>query len=93
MDITNSFVESPFSWTCVGFLFLLAITIVCEGNNYFAMNEQTDRDFFIWDDPVIIEYDKHRAAEQYLLMHKNKRSMQPLRVQYVEDWQSTLIYS
>ena len=57
------------------------------------MNEQTDRDFFIWDDPVIIEYDKHRAAEQYLLMHKNKRSMQPLRVQYVEDWQSTLIYS
>lgn len=69
MQITNSFVESPISWTCVGFLFLAAISIVAFGRGVFEMNDITDRDYFIWDDPVIIEYDKLTAAEYHILKH------------------------
>ena len=64
---TNLCVDKP-GWCCgISYIILLAITIVAFSLKYFDLNEPGYRDFLIWDNQRIIDWDMLEEAKTQML--------------------------
>lgn len=50
----------------IGFIILFVIAYVANDLGYFEMNEQGNRDFLIWSDPAVIDWDKRILGREYI---------------------------
>ena len=65
--MTNKCVERPFLICCSGFVFMITCTIIAFFADYFSLNDPNDREYAIWEDQRIIDWDMVEAAKLQLL--------------------------
>lgn len=63
MCITNVCVDSPFICCCFAYIILIAVTAAAFYLNYFEISDQNYREFALWDDPRIMDWDMQEAAK------------------------------
>lgn len=91
MDLTNYFVSNPCTIISISLLILIIFTIIAFGHNLFEINQNSGRDYLIWSDPIVMDYDKKTVAEEYV-KSKQTSGLQPVRVETVSDWNAILLY-
>jgi len=84
--ITNLFVDRPISVLSFSCLILLAISVAAFSLGYFDQDPQSDRDFLIWDDPIIVNFDKLFLAKEYIEKYGSGDGDKPTRLSPVENW-------
>ena len=89
--ITNLFVNRPWTVLIIGYLILIAATVVAVVNDYFALTPQNNRDFLIWDDERVIPWDMQQAGRNAILAAQSSTKVSE-RVQDVSWWNAIMVY-
>jgi hypothetical protein len=84
-------IDKPCHIIVGGLIFLFILGGISFGLGYFDMNDQTERDFLIWDNEVTIAYDKMLLGEEYLLKQEGSAAA-PLQLTPKKQWNPILIY-
>ena len=64
MMITNMFVDKPITVLFVGILVLFMITFISAGLGYFDIAVQHNREFLVWSDEKVRDWDMLEAAKE-----------------------------
>jgi hypothetical protein len=64
--IANQFVIRPCTVLSIGFVSLLVIAFITNELGYFEMNEQGNRDFLIWDNDIVIDWDMRNLGRDFI---------------------------
>ena len=91
MRLTNWFVDCPCTVMCVAFGILFAITFVVVTNGWIALTDPSNRDFLIWDDPIVVNHDKRTLAFEYLEKYDGNKTKE-IRSQDEGFWSIYIIF-
>ena len=58
MWLTDKFVDRPGTVLIIGGLILILLTFLTVQLEYLNLDPTNDRDFLIWDDPIVESFDK-----------------------------------
>jgi len=64
MAITNLFVDRPFTVLCSGIGVLFLITFISSALGYFDIADQHNREFLVWSDDKVRDWDMLEAAKE-----------------------------
>jgi len=92
MWLTDKFVDRPGTVLIIAFIPLMAMAVLSTSLGYFDIAPQNDRDFLIWDDPIIQNFDKLNLAKDYIDKYGADDSVKPIRVAPVELWATIILY-
>jgi len=62
--ITTLFVERPIIVLLIGTIVLFLMSILSFQLGYFSLSDQNGRDFLIWDNSKVIDFDKQVAGRE-----------------------------
>lgn len=62
--MTDLFVNRPVTCLCLFYLVLILLTTFCVVLEYFATTKDTNRDYLIWDNFDVEQWDKMTLAQQ-----------------------------
>jgi len=85
-------VEKPCWFIVGGYLFLFIMGALAAGLEYFELNENTQRDFLIWDNERTEAWDRMVVAEEFILDGGGGDEDKPLRLTQVQDWNPLILY-
>ena len=72
MWLTNLMIKRPCLVLIIGFGLLIYLTNLCIELDYLKLIDQYDRDFLIWDDPSVRNWDLRDLAYEYLDKYRDK---------------------
>lgn len=76
---------------CTGFLFLIAATAVAFSLEFYSLNYPHERDFAIWDDKRVLEWDMIEATKLQLLKSE-EGSNTPVRSEKMSKLSQIIVY-
>jgi len=77
----------------LGLFFLGVLTLIAVANDYFAMNDNTRRDYLIWDDDKTFAWDLQTVAEEFILANEGEDSAEkPLRLTSKQSWNPIVLF-
>ena len=68
IPLTNLFVNRPCCVILFGFAIMFAITVVAGYFGWLLPNDPNERDYFVWDDKYVKEFDKSQLARRELMI-------------------------
>ena len=86
-------IEKPCTIILFSFLILIIISIIVIVAGYFNLNDNESRDFLIWDDPMVVAWDKLSVGEEYVTAKSGSGSVQPLRMTQDKSLNPVIFYS
>lgn len=89
--VTNQCVEKPFTICCCAYMFLVTATAVAFFMDYFTFNSPNDREFAIWGDQRIIDWDMVESAKLQLLKYEEGIDI-PIRSEKMTKLNSVILY-
>lgn len=88
---SNCCVDRPFTICCCAFIFLIAITAVAFSLDFYALNYPHERDFAIWDDKRVLEWDMIEATKLQLLKSDQGQDT-PIRSEKMSKLSQIIVY-
>ena len=76
----------------MGFTFLAICSILAISLDYFKYERAHYRDLLIWDNPIVVNWDKQVVAKQYLMKYGGITKTQSIRSKPVSKWEVVLTY-
>ena len=67
-------IKRPCLVLIVGYVIMIYLTYLCLEMDYLQLINQGDRDFLIWDDPSVRNWDLRDLANQYLNKYRDKEN-------------------
>jgi len=64
--MTNMFVDHPCKTICCGYLLLFLLCFIAIKFNFFDINTDQGREWFVWDDPITRDFEKYTLADTYI---------------------------
>lgn len=92
MFLTNWCVDAPFICCCSAYIILIAVGAVAFYMSYFDINEQNYREYALWDNQRIIDWDMQEAAKLQLLKSDDEESKKPVRSEKMTTLKSVILY-
>ena len=93
MWLTDQFIEYPCIFIGLGLFILFIITLIAMTNNYFELNDTTNRDFLIWDDEKTFAWDKLTVAEEFILANEGEdNNEKPLQMTPKDSWNPVVLF-
>ena len=90
--LTNVMVNRPCLVICLSFALMLLISVGVSYMGWMNPDNPTDRDYMVWGDPHVTNFDKSTAATRELVVVK-EGEVAPLQSQVVPEWTSMLVFS
>lgn len=81
--LTSNFVDRPCCVLSIGFLTLFLISVVAQMGEMFTQSDGHNRDYLIWTDQKVIDYDKLVAGRETIQAAQAKDEL-PIRIQNTE---------
>lgn len=95
--LTNLMVNKPCWVIIIGFLVMVAISAFTFYMEWLTPNNPSDRDFMVWGDPYVTNFDKSLQVSRELLEQTSETREAgievPLQSQIDPDWTVLLVYS
>lgn len=88
--LTALFVERPVCVLLVGFLTLFIISAISFALGYFDLTPQNNREFLVWTDQKVIDWDKRVAGKEAILAAQGKEEL-PVRMQNTQWWNPVIL--
>ena len=89
--LTKLFVNKPCWVILIGFAIMFVITGVVGAAGWLLPNDPLDRDYMVWEDKYVNDFDKSILAKRELLVSGD--DVAPLQSQIQIDWTVMLVYS
>ena len=84
-------VDRPCTFILSGFTLMIIIAGFVAAMGWITPNDPHDRDYMVWGDPYVTEWDKSVLVKRY--NNDDEAEIIPLQSQAVAGWTSMLIYS
>ena len=84
-------VDRPRTFILSGFTLMIIIAGFVAAMGWIIPNDPHDRDYMVWGDPYVTEWDKSVLVERY--NNDDEAEITPLQSQAVAAWTAMLIYS
>ena len=85
-------INHPFVIIICGFIFLIVCSILAVALGYFKYEKQGYRDLLIWDNPIVINWDKQVVAKEHLMKYGGMSTTKSLRSKANAKWETVLTY-
>ena len=92
IPLTNIMVNRPVCMILVSFTIMIVISGFVAYMGWLMPDDPHDRDYFVWDDKYVNDYDKSRLAQSELVFTYADEVV-PLQSQPNNDWTVMLVYS
>lgn len=89
--LTKLFVNRPCTVLLVGFALMFVITGVVAYAGWLELNDPLDREYMVWEDKYVNDFDKSILAKRELLVSGD--DVAPLQSEIQIDWTVMLVYS
>ena len=64
--LTNWYVRCPCLCIAIGFFIMFLFAIIAYSADLMSASDQSDRDYLVWGDPYVNNFDKSYLATEYL---------------------------
>lgn len=91
MKITNLFVERPCTVLSSGIAVLFLITFLSSALGYFDIAIQHNREFLVWSDDKVKDWDMQEAAKEAITAAKASKGPMKERVQNTPFWNPAIL--
>ena len=78
--LTSAYVDHPCKFIISSFIIMILLCVLAFQLKYFEYSPITRRDYYIWTDERMIEWDKLEVAEEFLLTYSEGNEAKPLRM-------------
>jgi len=75
MKLTNLFVDHPCKVMGVGYCGLIILCVIAFSANFFDMNTEQGREWYVWDDPITKDFEKFTLADTYVDKNTGKAQL------------------
>ena len=93
IPLTNLMVNRPCCMILVGLVIMFLISFLTFYLDYLTATKISDRDYMVWGDPYVTNFDKSIGVSRELLLQTNEEGLAPLQSQANPDWTVLLVYS
>ena len=73
--LTNMFVDHPCKMICCGYVLLFLLCFIAIKFNFFDINTDQGREWYVWDDPITRDYEMYTLADTYIDDNTGKAQM------------------
>ena len=89
--LTALFVDRPICVFATGFVLFLIIALVSSSQGYFELSELNNREYLVWDNHKVIDWDKQVAGREAILEAQSKNDQKPVRIQNTLAWNPIIL--
>ena len=88
--LTSAFIDRPICLIVVSVLALVALSAISFSLGYFKLSDSTNRDFLVWDDQKVIDYDMMVAGKEAIQVAAGQ-DQKPVRMQTASPWNAIVL--
>ena len=88
--LISLFVDRPLCVLLVGFTSLLVVTAISFALGYFDLSPQNNREFLVWTNQKVIDWDKQVAGKEAVLAAQGEDEL-PVRMQNTQWWNPVIL--
>lgn len=89
--LTNQYVDRPCCVLTTGIILLFIISGASFALGYYDLNPQNNREYLVWTDSMVVDWDKQNAAKEALLKAQGDTQL-PVRIQNTPWWNPVILF-